>query len=94
MVTTPAQMALEYRIWAFANPLGWNVTPSEIAAELGVSRQFISAALKRKGWSHRVRGAAHAEGQGGISQGQAAHRTLSRTLADDVAHGRINMSVD
>ncbi len=90
-MTTPAQMALEYRIWAHCDPLGWNVTPGEIAAELGVGLQYVNHALRRRGWANRVRGSAT---QRGVSYGQAANRTAGLAIADDVAHGRINMSVD
>ncbi len=90
-MTTPAQMALEYRIWAFASPLGWNVTPGEIAAELGLSKQMVGVALRRKGWQNRVRTTRQGKRADSFGGGNAA---FGRYLADDVAHGRINMSVD
>ncbi len=90
-MTTPAQMALEYRIWHFANPLGWNVTPGEIATELGVHHNAVKVALTRKGWSHRVRGVHQV---GAMSTWNGGVASSARHIDDDVAHGRINMSVD
>ncbi len=89
-MTTPAarQMALEYKIWAFASPRGSNVTPGEIAEELGVTKEKVGAVLKRKGWTGRVRRT------GPERYGWNSVTRVGQYIADDVAHGRINMSVD
>jgi hypothetical protein len=47
--------ALCYRIWAYANPLGWDVNVTDLAQELDVSHQRVGAALKAKGWTNRIR---------------------------------------
>ncbi len=92
-MTTPAQMALEYKIWAFASPRGWNVTPGEIAEELGVTKFAVGHALKRKGWSGRVRVSKRDAGDR-VAAWQGGVVSSGHLLADDVAHGRINMSVE
>ncbi len=88
-MTTPAQMALEYRIWAFASPRGWNVTPGEIAAELGVTTQAIRGALERRRWSSRCR----VTKQDTDGWASSWNRDVMRAT-DDVLHGRVNMAVE
>lgn len=55
MLFDPKTKALAYRIWAFAEPLGWNATVREIADHLDVSIQAVINALRYQGWSDRVR---------------------------------------
>ena len=52
---TPRLEALAYRIWAYADPLGWNVTMKEIAQEMGCTQKTASAVLMVKGWTKRLR---------------------------------------
>lgn len=52
---TPRDMALAYRIWAYADPRGWNVTIPELADEMGVSHQKMTGLLHVRGWLGRVR---------------------------------------
>jgi hypothetical protein len=49
-------MALAYRIWAYAEPKGWDCTAREIAEALGVSRETVGGICQRKGWTQRLRG--------------------------------------
>ena len=51
----PRQQALAYRIWALAEPVGWDLTPTALAEELDVSVQQVRWILRKKGWSTRVR---------------------------------------
>lgn len=52
---SPQSEALAFRIWAYAEPFGWNVTASQIADALGVSYQRIAGICRRKGWLGRLR---------------------------------------
>ena len=52
---TPRSQALAYRIWARAEPVGWDVSIRELAAELNASRQTILAVCRAKGWLTRLR---------------------------------------
>lgn len=52
---TPKSEALAFRIWAFCEPQGWNVTPGEIAEAVGATTQRIGRVLAAKGWTDRVR---------------------------------------
>lgn len=51
----PAAEAIAFRIWAFANPLGWNVTAEDVAAALGVPRMTVLSIAYHKGWTTRFR---------------------------------------
>lgn len=50
--------ALAYRIWCYANAIGWNCTTAEIAEALGVSAKTVGMTLFYRGWRERVRGVA------------------------------------
>lgn len=52
---TPKSEALAYRIWSYANPIGWNATISEVASALGVTPQSAAAVCQHKGWVIRLR---------------------------------------
>ena len=56
-MSSPRVEALAYRIWAYAEPMGWNVTSRDIADEVGVSASMIGAICRRKGWTNRLRNA-------------------------------------
>ncbi len=47
--------SLAYRIWASANPRGWDCLMSEVASDIGVPTMVVSAACAVKGWSNRFR---------------------------------------
>jgi hypothetical protein len=53
---TPRAMALAYRIWCYAEPLGWDCTVREIAEALGVGNRAVSHMAEVKGWTNRFRG--------------------------------------
>lgn len=55
MSASPRTEALAYRIWAAAEPLGWNVTTAELAAALDEDVRRVRAVLVYKKWSSRVR---------------------------------------
>lgn len=47
--------ALAYRVWAYAQPLGWNCTMQEVASALGESLMKVSAVCRSMGWNSRMR---------------------------------------
>ena len=47
--------ALAYRVWAYAEPLGWDCTVSEIADAIGASPTAVGRVVSLKGWQTRVR---------------------------------------
>jgi hypothetical protein len=64
---TPRSAALAFRIWQYAEPLGWDCSVKDIAEGLGdVSWQRVRKVLHLKGWSNRVR---RDSGAWGDSQG-------------------------
>ena len=66
---TPRTMATAYRIWAFASPLGWDVTAGEIGEALGITPQAVGHVCRIKGWGTRLRKTAetgHGGRQGGV----------------------------
>lgn len=52
---TPANEALAYRIWAFCEPLGWNVSVKDIAEEMGCSWQRARTICQHRRWLNRLR---------------------------------------
>jgi hypothetical protein len=50
----PRTAAIAYRIWAYANPRGWDCTVREIADELEESVHSVRGICTSKGWSHRL----------------------------------------
>ena len=56
MTVSPRTQALRYRIWAYANPRGWDVTMQDIADALGETREEISSCIaKTPRWGGRGR---------------------------------------
>ena len=54
-MTSPRTEALAYRIWAVANPRGWNMTCTEIADELDEPFGRVRAVMTAKRWLGRLR---------------------------------------
>jgi hypothetical protein len=52
---TPKSEALAFRIWAFCEPRGWDVSTDEIARGIGTYRGIVGRVLHAKGWAGRVR---------------------------------------
>ncbi|KEP68836.1 hypothetical protein DL1_08700 [Thioclava dalianensis] len=48
-------MAIEFRIWAICNPIGWDITMKEVAQRLGISQRAVLHAARRKDWCSRFR---------------------------------------
>lgn len=44
-----------FRIWQFAEPLGWDCTTPEIADAINENARWVGRVIARKGWSNRVR---------------------------------------
>jgi hypothetical protein len=51
----PKTHALAYRIWAYCEPLGWNVTIEDVAEALDVKEPRVLHVSKVKGWQTRFR---------------------------------------
>jgi hypothetical protein len=47
--------ALAFRIWAYAQPKGWDCLMSEVATALGVGLGAVRIACTHKGWNSRFR---------------------------------------
>lgn len=60
MKSRPKTEALAYRIWAYAEPRGWDVTSAEIATALSepgrrLTPQKVANLCRVRGWSRRMR---------------------------------------
>ena len=55
MKLSPESEALAFRIWAYANPLGWDCTYADAADYLKENRQRVVTICSLKGWTHRFR---------------------------------------
>ena len=55
MRLSPRSEALAYRIWAYANPLGWDCTSGGVADAIGVSMQAVGHIVRLKKWHGRFR---------------------------------------
>jgi predicted secreted protein len=51
----PVSAALAFRIWRYAEPLGWDCTAAEIADALGEPINRIVAICRHRGWNHKLR---------------------------------------
>lgn len=47
--------ALAFRIWQFAEPLGWNCTHGEVAEAIGEPMASVRSVCALKQWSGRLR---------------------------------------
>ena len=52
---TPRTMALRYRIWAYASPLGWDCTIAEIADALDIPMGLARSVIIGAGWHNKIR---------------------------------------
>ena len=73
---TPRSQATALRVWQLCDPMGWDLTIAEVAAELGKPKSYISSVCRQKGWMGRLR-ASKVE--------HASHEPLSH-LATDLEH--------
>ena len=88
MTVSPKTQALRYRIWAYANPRGWDVTTQDIADALGESMARIRSCIATTpGWGGRVRGTT--DGMQGMTSYQAGAERAGRHVAADIVAGRI-----
>lgn len=55
MRLSPRSEALAYRIWAYANPLGWDCTLAELADALDAKFASVRVVVSTKGWAGRLR---------------------------------------
>lgn len=86
-MTSPATLAIRFRIWQFAAPREWDVTCNEIAEALGISGRRVGAILKAAGWINRVRAAEHGVETRWRNSGAA--RIVERFVVADVLAGRV-----
>ena len=52
---SPSTLALRFRIWAIANPMGWNMTLVEVADALGEDVRRVVGVARYAGWLPRFR---------------------------------------
>lgn len=52
---TPRSEALAYRIWAYAEPKGWDVSILELSIALDEHHGHIGRVCSAKDWTHRFR---------------------------------------
>jgi hypothetical protein len=58
----PRSAALAFRIWRYAEPLGWDCTVAEIADELRESTQTVNNICWRRGWNRKLRTVTRTDG--------------------------------
>lgn len=56
---TPHSEAIADRIWAYAEPRGWNCTCGEIADALDVSPKLVSSIIVAKNWTGKLQSPFH-----------------------------------
>tara|TARA_R110000744_G_scaffold326330_4_gene432111 strand:- start:19447 stop:19701 length:255 start_codon:yes stop_codon:yes gene_type:complete len=64
---TPKSEARAFRIWQFAEPLGWNCTLQEASAAINVPPNHVARIVKTKGWQTRFRANPRNPSSAGIS---------------------------
>jgi uncharacterized protein YjcR len=79
--------ALRYRIWAYANPKGWDCTIADIADALDVSPNLVRATLQHAGWTQRIRLASQAS----YERSYLGTLAAGRNIAADLLAGRIGV---
>jgi hypothetical protein len=85
----PKSMALAYRIWCYANPLGWDCTAAEIADDLREPVQRVQRICSHRGWNRKLRtvrradGANNSYGAFGFSDTASAAINRYRRLAEE-----------
>jgi hypothetical protein len=92
---SPRAEALAFRVWQFAEPLGWDCTVGEIAAAIDVDPRLVGRVCAAKGWASRLRGGERRSDFVGGSRspacseamldGEGKHATVARyaRLADE-----------
>lgn len=55
ILNTPHGQATAYRIWAAAEPLGWDITVWDLARQIGISPKYAGRVVAAKGWTTRFR---------------------------------------
>jgi len=51
----PRRERIALQIYQIAEPLGWDITVTELAEKLGTSRAEVGLVCNRKGWMPRLR---------------------------------------
>jgi len=82
-------MVLRYRIWAYAAPMGWNVTVQDIADALNDTPSRIATVLHLAGWTHRIRVSRHDQRAigGGLSTKHLDPAALAGVRFGDMEYG-------
>lgn len=53
---TPARFeTIAFRMWQYAEPLGWDCTARDVADAIGVTYQSIGHVARMKGWTTKLR---------------------------------------
>jgi hypothetical protein len=88
MTVSVKTQVLRFRIWAYANPRGWDVTMQDIADALGESMARVRSCIANtRGWGGRIRWTT--DGVRGIETYQAGANRAGRHVAADIVAGRI-----
>ena len=88
MTVSPKTQALRYRIWAYANPRGWDVTYNEVADAIGEPVRSVASVIQHAKWASRMRVAERHVVRDNWGLNGAGSLAGSYTAADIVA-GRI-----
>jgi hypothetical protein len=80
--------AIAFRIWQYANPIGWDCNLSDVAEALGVTTNTARAIAQWRGWLGRFRKDAVV---GGINATPSSHAWTHNRVASDVAAGRVTL---
>jgi hypothetical protein len=55
MKLSPTTEAMAFRIWQYAEPLGWNCTHADVAKAIGETTQRVRRVCELKEWNGRMR---------------------------------------
>jgi hypothetical protein len=87
-MTPPHIMALRYRIWAYCEPRGWDVTHREVADALGLDNwRTVTHAIAGTSWPNKMR-TTKSDG-GSMPASSGANYLAGQQIARDISQGRV-----
>lgn len=93
MSLSPRTQALRYRIWAYCEPRGWDVSIRDIAEALGESIGTISGTVRINGWHMRLR-APERSSKLDYDVHSPHMARIARGMVPDVVSGRIGVAME
>lgn len=81
-MANPKSEALAFRIWAYAEPLGWDCTVKDIADELGEGWRRVMNICRHRGWLGRLRHGHSEQDYYSVINGKRAARDHFTSYAD------------